>query len=89
MIEHLRRQLLRSLNACRLPFGMVEAGRGLHQRVEAAALRPRTGMTIGRQRHIDDPRIYSRGVLGRKPKRLQCTRPVALRQNICLRQQLA
>jgi len=34
VIEYLRRQFLRSIDSGRLRFGMVEAGRGLHQRVK-------------------------------------------------------
>ena len=41
MIEHLRRQRLRAVDAGGLRFGGVEAARGLHQRIEAAAARPR------------------------------------------------
>ena len=49
VIEHLRRQFLRPVDAGGLSFGVIEAGRGLHQRVEAAALGPRSGLAIGRQ----------------------------------------
>ena len=64
VIEHLRRQFLRPVDAGGLPFGMVETGRGLHQRIETAAFRPRPGMAIGRQRHVDDAGADPRRVLG-------------------------
>ena len=57
MIEHLRRQLLRPVDLGRLAFGMVEAGRGLHQRVEATPFGPWADMTVGRERDIDDAGI--------------------------------
>src|SRR3954466_7334755 len=41
-VEHLRRQSLRASDASSLSLGMVEAGRGLHERMEAAPPRPGT-----------------------------------------------
>src|SRR4029078_7810287 len=50
---------------------------------------PGTGMTISRQRHINDPRINTGRVLRRKSKTGDRTSPGALRKNIRLRQQVA
>ena len=78
MIEHLRRQFLRPVDAGGLPFGVIEAGRGLHQRVETATLRPRPGMAIGRQRHIDDAGTDPRRILRREAERRDRTRADSL-----------
>src|SRR6185437_1965390 len=43
MVEHLRRQFLRALDAGGETLGMVETGRGLHQRIEAARPTDRHG----------------------------------------------
>ena len=54
MVEHLRRQFLRTIHTGGSSFGVIEAGRGLHQRIEATSRRPWPGVAIGRQRHIDN-----------------------------------
>ena len=61
---------------------MVEAGRGLHQRVKSAAPRPRPGMAIGRQCHIDDAGADFGGCLRREAERGDRLRPIALREDI-------
>ena len=68
---------------------MVESGRSLHQRVETAPLGPGTCGTIGRQRDIDDTGIDARGILRREAEAADRARPVALRKDIRLRQQIA
>ena len=89
VVEHLRGQFLRSIDAGGLSLGMVESGRGLHQRVEAAPLSPGTCGTIGRQRDINDAGIDARGILRREAEASHRLRPVALRKNIRFRQQAA
>src|ERR1700743_1717214 len=81
MIERLRRQFLRTVDPGHLSFGMVETGCGLHQRVEAATLRPWPCTAIGRQRNIDDARTDPCGVLGGESEPCERMRTVALRKN--------
>src|SRR3954452_6296879 len=78
VVEHLRRQFLWPIYASSLSLGMVEAGRGLHERIEAAPFRPWTGMAIGRQRHVDDAGIDFCRVLGRKAESGERARAIAL-----------
>src|ERR1700738_187768 len=89
MIEHLRRQFLRPVDAGGLPLGMIEAGRGLHQRVEAAALGPWSAVAVGRQRYVDDAGADLSGNVRRKAERSDRPRPIALREDIRLREQIA
>src|ERR1700704_4939395 len=46
MIECLRRQWSRLICRRRLRFSLVEAARGLDERIETAPIRPRSNMTI-------------------------------------------
>src|SRR2546430_3432515 len=89
VIEHLRRQFLRPLDAGGLAFGVIETGRGLHQRVKSAALRPRPGMAVGRQRYINDAWVDPCDVLRREAEGGDGGRPIALRDDIGLSQQSA
>src|SRR5262249_28527940 len=82
MAEHLGWQFLRPVDAGRLPFGVIEAGRGLNQRIKAATLRPRTGMAVSRQRYIDDPRRNPCRILRREAERSNSARAVTLRENV-------
>ncbi len=72
MVERLAGQGLRLLRARRLGLGVVDAVRVLHQRVEAAPVRPRAFVAVGAERHIDDAgaqlRRLARG-------RSRCPRP--------------
>ena len=88
MIEHLRRQLFRSLHSGGLAFGVIESCCCLNKRIETTPLSPWAGVPVGRQRHVHDTRIDPRGILGREAKCRQRMRPVALRKNICLRQEV-
>src|SRR4051812_31973269 len=89
MVEHRARQFLRTVDPARLPFAGVEAGGGLHQRVEAAPAGPWSGMAISRERDIDDPRADPRGVFGREAERRDRARAIALRENIGIPEQAA
>src|SRR5579863_8596662 len=88
VIEDLRRQFLRAVDAGGPPFGVVEAGCGLHQRVETAAFRPWSAMAISRERHVNDAGTDPRRVLRREAEPRQRTRAIALRKNIRTCEQL-
>src|SRR3979409_895041 len=89
MSEHLTRQCLRTFEAGGLPLGMIETGGGLHQRIETAPPGPWSGMAIGRQRNVDNAGADFCRVVRRETEARQRLRPIALRENIRVHEQIA
>ena len=89
VVERLRRQFLRPFDASGCALGVVEAGRGLHQRVETAPPRPWAGMAIGRQRDIDDTGSKFSPPLPARSRALRSPGAITLHEDVGLRQQIA
>ena len=93
LVEDLHRQGPRLAVAGRLALGVVEAHGGLHQRIEAAPLRPGALRAVGRERDVDDAgaplapsaRARSPARPGRRadsPARTHAHRPAVPRQRL-------
>ena len=63
-------------------FGVVQSACGLHQRVEAAPLRPRPFVAIGAERDVDDPGPHFCDLLRAEAMRRDCAGPIALNENV-------
>ncbi len=70
-----------------LGLGVVEAARGLHQRVEAAPRCPGPGVAVGRQRDGDDAGLDLGAGLGREAELGEPAGAVALHEDVRLAQQ--
>ena len=87
VIERLGGQGLRLVQAERFALCIVEAVGVLHQRVEAAPVRPRPGIAVGADRHADDARPQLRSLLGAEAVLRDRAGPVALHENVGFAQQ--
>src|SRR5579885_1023157 len=89
MIEGLRGERLRFATPRGLRLGGVEAGRGLHQRVEAAPFRPWAFMPVGGERDIDDPWAEPRDLAGAEAESRERAGPIALHEDVGTSDELA
>src|SRR4051794_9923381 len=82
MINRLTWQGLWLRASRRFGLGVIDAVCVLHQRVEAAPVRPRAFVTVGAERHVDDARAQLRELLRSEAVLLHGTGPVALHEDV-------
>src|SRR5262249_46445764 len=82
VVEHLHGQRMWLIAAGRLRLRMVEAARGLDERIEASAAAPGAFVAVGGERDIDDARPDLRGFLRPEAERSEAARPISLDEYI-------
>src|SRR5256885_13670993 len=84
MIDRLAGQGLWLRTSRRFGLGVIDAVCVLHQRVEAAPVRPRTFVAVSAERHVDDAGPQLREFVRAEAVALHGARPVALHEDVGL-----
>src|SRR5437764_11493967 len=82
MVERLRRQGARLGRTERVGLGKIQSACRLHERIEAAARRPWTGMAVGGEPCINHARAQPGDLRRTKSKRGESAGPVALDEDV-------